>query len=730
MADDATPPAAPAGAEGAPPHWSDRRWLRAARGRRGRPLGLVLLVLLLAALLGPEVEPLRRLRLAGFDACQWWLPRVRVSEPAVIVDIDESSLARHGQWPWPRTVFARLLATVAAAGPAAIGIDLLMQEPDRLSPDQLAAAVAGVDPGLAERLARMPRNDDVLADTIRHLPVVLGVAGLDDVEPTATVLGLRAPPVRSVGGDPRLFVKRFVAGLRSLDRIDAAAAGHGLLTVNPEAGVVRRIPLMAAIGPTLMPTLGLEMLRVASGTPALSARVGAWGLEAVGVGDVLVPTQPDGSVFIHYARRDPSRFVSAADVLGGRTESARFARKLVLVGITAVGLSDFTATPVAERMFGVEIHAQLIEGIFDGDVLARPRWVRWAEAALLAAGGILLLGAVPALSVRASMALLVAVIGIPVALALFFYLKLRILFDASGPSVALAALFTAMLGVTLAEAESQRRALRGQIERQREAAARLAGELEAARRIQMGILPSPATAFPGGTCIELYAFLEPAREVGGDLYDFFRLDRERIFFLIGDVSGKGLPGSLFMALSKSLCKSIALRGGRDLGVTLREADREISRDNGEGMFVTVWAGVLDERTGVLAYCGAGHDAPYLLRRSAASLDRLAGGGGPPFCVVDAFPYEAESYQMQRGDTLCLFTDGVTEAKNVTGELYGRARLETVLAGLAPTASVEAVGEAIRGDVARFAAGVAPADDLAILVLRWIGPPAAMSENSG
>ena len=124
------------------------------------------------------------------------------------------------------------------------------------------------------------------------------------------------------------------------------------------------------------------------------------------------------------------------------------------------------------------------------------------------------------------------------------------------------ALFTAMLGTTLAEAQGQRRALRRQMERQREAAARLAGELEAARRIQMGSLPTPAVAFPGETRFDLYAFLEPAREVGGDLYDFFRLDADRIFFLVGDVSGKGLPGSLFMAVSKSLCKSIALRAPR------------------------------------------------------------------------------------------------------------------------------------------------------------------------
>jgi len=717
---DVATPTTPSAGEGAKPTWPERWWMRARwRGRR-RPVGLALLVLLLALLLGPEVPPVRRLRLAGFDAYQSLLPRTRISAPAVIVAIDESSLARYGQWPWPRTLLARLVATVAAADPAAIGIDILMPEPDRLSPDRLAPLVSAVDPELATRLARLPGNDAVLAATLRHLPVVLGVAGLETPEPSATTSGLRAPPVRAVGGDPGRFARRFVAVLRSVDEIDGAATGHGLLGVDPDAGVVRRIALVAAVGPTLIPSFGLELLRVASGVPMLSVRLGPHGFEAVGIGDLLVPTQPDGSVFIHYARHDASRFVSATDVLAGRADAALFKQKLVLVGVTAIGLADYQATPVADRMAGTEIHAQLIEGIFDGDLLARPRWIRWAEAAALAASGIFLVWAVPVIAAKTSVALLLPAIGLPVTLGLLCYLKFGILFDAACASIALGVLFTAMLGITLAEADSQRRALRRQVERQREVAARLAGELAAARRIQMGILPSSSTAFPGDTRIQLYACLAPAREVGGDLYDFFRLDGDRIFFAIGDVSGKGLPASLFMALSKSLCKSVALRRGGDLGVILREADREISRENGEGMFVTAWAGLLDARTGALEYCCAGHDAPYLLRRGRPGLDRLATGGGPPLSVVAEFPYEAAFHRMEPGDTLCLLTDGVTEATNAAGEHYGRARLEAVLANIPGETTVDAVGEAIRRDVDRFAAGAEPADDLAILVVRWAG----------
>ena len=160
------------------------------------------------------------------------------------------------------------------------------------------------------------------------------------------------------------------------------------------------------------------------------------------------------------------------------------------------------------------------------------------------------------------------------ALALGFYFGGRILFDAAVP---IARHGRAVHGDARRDAGGHRRASAARSAARwrgsARSAARLAGELEAARRIQMGSLPTPAAAFPGETRFDLYAFLEPALEVGGDLYDFFRLDADRIFLLVGDVSGKGLPGSLFMAVSKSLCKSIALRGVGDVGSVMREAHR-------------------------------------------------------------------------------------------------------------------------------------------------------------
>jgi CHASE2 domain-containing sensor protein/serine phosphatase RsbU (regulator of sigma subunit) len=681
---------------------------------------VLLLALLLILALLPEVPGLRLVRLAAFDAYQSLAPRARQSAPVVIVAIDEESLRRHGQWPWPRTWLARLVTRIAEARPAAIGLDILMPEPDRLSPERLPSLVEGLDRELARKLAGMPRSDTVLAAALRGRPVVLGMAGLESGPGSPAGLGLA--PVRAFGGDPAPFVRRFAGALRSMDEIDAAAAGRGFISVDPERGVVRRMPLLASLGGTLAPVLGVEMLRVAASAPALAVRVGARGLEALAVGDLVVPTEPDGRVWLHYSRHDPARFVSAADVLNGRVAPDRFEGRLVLIGATALGLSDYQATPVADRMAGVEIHAQFLEAVVDGTLLSRPALARWLELGLLIAGGFALVLAVPLLRARTSLALVLFLVAAILAAGFALYLWRGILLDAATPALALTALFTVMLAVTLTEAESQRRALRRQVQLQREAAARLAGELEAARRIQMGTLPRPAAAFPGETRFDLYAMLEPAREVGGDLYDFFFLDADHLFFMIGDVSGKGLPGSLFMAISKALYKSTALRRHGQVAVMMREADAEISRDNAEGLFVTVLAGILDARTGELEYCSAGHEPPRLLPRGGRALQSLGEGGGPPLCAVDGFPYAPATRRLEPGDTLCLITDGITEAAGPDGHLYGRERLEALLGRLGGAASAAEVGEAIRRDVTDFAGGTEPSDDMAVLVLRYTGPP--------
>jgi len=666
-----------------------------------------------------DVGPQGALRLAWFDALQVLSPRVRASAPVLIIDIDGKSLARFGQWPWPRTLLAELLTKIGAGQPAAIGVDIIMPEPDRLSPDRLAEVVPGLSQPVIDELRGLASSDAVLAKSLASLPVVLGVAGINragsDVDPR------RWAPVRVVGNDPRPWLRHFRGALSSLAQIDRAATGHGLLNADAQAHVVRRVSLMASVAGAFAPGLGVEMLRVAGRQPLFTLRVSPTGVTALVLGDLVIPTEPDGTVWIYYAPSPPARSVSAADVLAGSVPPTDFTRKLVLVGVTALGLTDAHATPLARRTPGVEIHAQLIEGIFDGRLLARPWWGRGVEVAAVVVGGLLLIAFTPRVTPVGGLALFSILVVLVTGASYILFVQRQLLLDAALPVLCLGVVFAGMVGVSLLEANSQRRVLRRQLQLEREAAARVAGELEAARRIQMGILPDPLTALAGDERLSLFAFVEPARVVGGDLYDFFKLDDDRILFLIGDVSGKGVPGSLFMAVSKALYKSTALRA-REVGSMMREANIEISRDNPEALFVTVFVGVIDARRGELEYCNAGHHDPYLLAGDGRPVSRLREGDGPPVCVAEEFPYIAACQPLAPGDMLCLVTDGVTEAVNAAGDFYGDKRLRTLLASLGPTVTPAEVGQAIRDDVGQFAAGVAAEDDIAILIVRWNGGP--------
>ncbi len=480
--------------------------------------------------------------------------------------------------------------------------------------------------------------------------------------------------------------------------------------------------MVALIGTNPVLPLSLEMLRVASGEPYFAVRGNAAGLESVAIGNLDVPIQNDGRLWVHYTPHDANRFVSAADVLTGDADTSQFDSKLVLLGVTGLGLIDYQTTPLGERMPGIEIHAQVLENIFDGELLARPRWAPWAEGVAFLLLGVVVIYSVQRVSpVRSilSLALLLVALG---ALGLAAYWSAGLLVDASVPGTGLLLLFAAMLAETLSEANAQRLLLQARLQRERESAARLAGELDAARRIQIGILPRSDTAFPGERRFEISASMEPAREVGGDLYDFFMLDQDRLFFMVGDVSGKGLLASIFMAVSKALCKSAALRRGQQVGELLREAGGEIARENPESLFVTVFAGILDARTGRIEYCGAGHEPPFVISPEG-QVSRFGPSDGPPLCVLDGFPYTAAEYRMEPGTTLCLVSDGVTEAVNASGELYGANRLRSSIERARGAKSAVALVGAIRTDVTTFVAGADPADDITLLVLRWNAPSA-------
>ncbi len=703
-------------------------WPESLSARRIWAWGLLTLAMLAVLVaVGPLMDA--RLQSLWFDAYQRITPREIESTPAMVVEIDERSLAALGQWPWPRTILAELLRAIEAHQPLAIGIDILMSEADRMSPERLAERAQRVDPELSARLSALPSNDAEMAAAIGAGPVVLGLVGTP--EPTAKVL--RAAPIKIMDperrGDqvvPPRNLSEFKGVFPSIDPLDRAAAGHGLMSGGDAAkSVIRRMPLVSSVNGTLAPALTVEMLRVALRAPALTLNVSGSSVQGVTIGNVTAPTEPDGSMRIYYSPRDSRRYISAIDVLEGRVDTQLLRDRLVLVGMTGLALTDYQNTPLGEPMPGSEIHAQLLENIKDQTWLHRSPWASSLEVAVFVILGMALIWATPRLRPRNAALLAVGCVLAMVLAGYAGFRSQRQLFDAATPGVGLLILFTTLLVLTLTEAARRRKALEQVVQAQRERAALIAGELQAAQRIQTGILPR-ADSLRDELRIDLAATMIPAREVGGDLYDFLRLDANRLYFIVGDVAGKGLSASIFMAISKALYKSAALRQP-DAAVSdlMRAANAEVSRDNPEMYFVTVFAGILDLATGELAYCNAGHENPYVMDLSARALARLEGGSGPPLCTVEGFAYTAGRYALRPGELLCLVSDGVVDAQNEAGERYGGNRLRDTLSRSGnAAATAQAVVDSVIADVRKFEGTAEPADDVTVLAMRWLpGGPA-------
>ncbi len=685
---------------------------------------LTLGVLAVLVGLGPAWDS--RLQTWWFDAYQRYKPRKVETAPAMVVQIDERSLAALGQWPWPRTILAKLIRDIEKDQPLAIGVDILMSEADRLSPEQILLDARTLDPALTARLAALPSNDSELAAAIGAGPVVLGLVGTPD----ATGKILRAPPFTVFDGAGPVGVPTTLSGLvqfkgvfPSIDELDRAARGHGLMSVGDEAkGVIRQFPLVSSVGGTLTPTLPVEMLRVALRAPSLRLETLGSAVHGVTIGGFTAPTEDDGSMRIYYSTHDPRRFISAIDVLNGNVDPEELRDKLVLVAVTGMALTDRQNTPLGEAMSGSEIHAQLVENLKDHTWLLRAHWAPAAELAVFVLLGLLLIWVTPRWKPRNAALLAIACVGAMVVAAYAGFRSQRQLFDAATPGLGLLILFSTLLVLTLTEATRRRRSLERVVQAQREQAAVVAGELQAAQRIQTGILPN-ADSLRDERRVDLAASMIPAKEVGGDLYDFFRLDANRLFFLVGDVAGKGLSASIFMAISKALYKSSTLRQPRaTVSELMRAANEEVSRDNPETFFVTVFAAVIDLDTGVLEYCNAGHENPYLLDTGRAAPMRLADAAGPPLCTVEDFPYCAGQYRMRAGEMVCVVTDGVVDAQNPAGERYTSERLAALLAQ-ARDGDVAARGvvDEVLSDVRSFVGAAEPADDVTVLALRWRGP---------
>ncbi len=440
---------------------TDRDMTDEASGRRWGRWIAVFTLCALVILRGIDPWPVEGLRLRLFDVYQEAKPRIVDRYPVTIVDIDEDSIAAHGQWPWPRGLLADLVDEIGRSGARVIGFDVLFPEPDRLSPESIARALPRPDAVVREALARLPSNDRRLADSFKRNRVVLGLAILDKWrDPLVGGDHPQTTPILERGTNPRPFLKSFPAMLRNIDVLATASAGHGVVSLDLERdGILRRLPAVVRINKDFFPAIAIEMLRVAGDHAFITLEAGPLGISGVRIGDRLATTDSNGRNWLYYADHDRRRNVSAKSVLAGTVDESALRGKLVLIGATAVGLGDFVTTPTGGLMAGVEVHAQLIEGVLAGELLRRPALASLLEICVTILLCMLIITVQPRVALPWMAAILAGSATILAGASWLAFANGRLLLDPSYPLVSAILLYGVVVSYGLIAEERTKRAL-------------------------------------------------------------------------------------------------------------------------------------------------------------------------------------------------------------------------------------------------------------------------------
>ena len=581
-----------------------RRWLWPAWA------ALVLIAVALSIVTG---EATRR---GLFDRWQVLGPRDLAGTEVEVVLIDSDSIAAVGSWPWPRYYMARLTEEISKRGATVIGYDILFSEADRVRPDLFAELYPELGAAAAAEVKALEPMDQAFGRVIGSAPVVLARAGSDSASGGAAALPIDV----AISGELPRDIPSWPLGIAAIPELDDVALGHGLVNASPESdGVIRSVPLVMRVGGKAMPGLALAVARA-------RLEVG----EIRGLGQKIefagrrIPVDAKGRMLLHFGSFPPRNIVSASEVLGSGFPGQAFKGKIVLVGLSAEGTSDIVATPGASEEFGVLVQAQAIDTLLRGGWLERPRWAAGAEwgaglALALAALGATFAGRAARIAVGA------AFVSVAVAAWLAFY-EGSLLVDPVRPLLIGGGAVAGLVLGSFVEARRERERLRDMLVHERIVAALAEGELLTARAIQLSMVPPRATLAAIDPRIDCDALLEPARSVGGDFYDLMRIDDDRIGFVMADVTGKGVPAALFMAMAKALTQATLSRDSDDLVRTTHAINCELIAGNDEAMSVTMLLGVLDLRSGAIRLVSAGHEHPVRVTPDKiAALCPLDGG---------------------------------------------------------------------------------------------------------
>jgi len=603
----------------------------------------------------------------SFDLYQKTFPLKKGSSEVVIIDIDEKSLEKFGQFPWNRSIFAKIIENVNSTNPKAIGFDVFFAEKDKQSPDEIIKSYNLIPSDVAE-LQNIKGHDEIFREQLEKSNSVIAVLG-SSVSSHGTHERSAKAKFLSKGGDPKKFTYAYPYSIGSLEKLEKSVKGLGSISfLDQTDGIIRSLPLIVRFNNKLYPTMGLEMIRVGEKKKNLFIELNEVGISRISSRPYKISSDPNGIIWIRYKKSLKSQYISASSVFDGKFDNARFENKYVLIGASAQGLFDLVKNPLGITIPGVEVHANVIENILDKSYLIRNPNTYIFEllfSILIACITFFLSQRIkPKLSLTIYFGSLVTVILIGFGMFLFR----SELVDISYPAFMITVTF--LTGLYFRFIEENKIA---QANLQKEA--KLLKERELAGEVQKSLFPD-ISKFENF----IYAKNVPALDVSGDYFDVVKTSKNEYFFTLADVSGKGIKAGMYMAKASSTFRTLS-----NLSYPLEKVvfgvNNELVEAKFKGMFVTAVFGKFNLETGDVSFVNAGHESIMLIDKDK-NFDFIK-SEMPPIGIVKFFTESmVKSKTINLKDkTFVIYTDGVTEGYLKNGEELGAEGVKSIVKGL-------------------------------------------------
>ena len=619
-------------------------------------LSILFILLITLKVINPPI--IQKLSFINYDFYQKVFNRGEVKN-ITIIDIDEKSIAQIGQFPWRRDIYSKILNNLNQHNPLAITFDIVFSEEDKQNPKSLLSQLQKESNQFID--IDVPNTNQIFVDSLSKSKVILPILG----EPNESFIKNNSKPklrVLAKGNDPRGFIYKYKNKITSLEEINNAASGIGSISLIPSIdGIIRKIPVLYNIDNLIWPSIALETVRVATKQKNLLVKSNDYGIELIKTRKNVIPSDQNGVINIKFREFDKTNYISAIDIINNNFDKKRIENNIILIGSSAQALFDIVKIANGKVVPGVQIHAHIIDNILNNQSIIKNIYTQVSENIIFILLLIFLVFIPMKIKPKFSIIFFIGTVVLINLISIIIYqfnFYLDSLFSIiSGTLIFMTSLYFRYLDENIIAIENDKK--QSILKKERE----IAGEVQ-------------KKLFPKNKKIEEYIFAKntPAKDVSGDYYDYYQVNDNEIYFILGDVTGKGIKAGILMANAAAVFRSLA-KMNSSVARTALYINNQVKDSSYQSMFITAILGRLNIEKKEMEFINMGHE-PMMVLDENFNFEYVKSTLPPSglMAVKDESFFKTTTMDIT-GKTILIYTDGVTEGYVDEGKELEVAGLE-------------------------------------------------------